>query len=463
MRLVQVLIPEGKRASVVAALDEEEIDYAIFEETGRGDFEAMVQFPVPPSGVEPVLERLRAAGVSEDAYTIVLPTETVISRRLDALEERYSGLRISREELLARAEDLSPATSTYVAFLVLSTIIATTGLLLDSSATIIGAMVVAPLMGPAITASVGTIVDERELISRGVSLQVGGLVLAIAVGATLGFLVKETFLVAPGLDIRTIPQVAERTSPNFLSLFLALGSGTAGALSIMRNAGSALVGVAIAVALIPPAATSGLGIAWGYPGVAIAAAVLVLVNLLAINLSALLLFWVAGYRPMDVAATERARRAVRGRVAVFVGALLLLSVVLGLVTYASFQTASFDQQAKQIVENVVTGPEYSELDFISATVEYDPADLVLRQNPHVDVVVGYPAGTEPPPDLAERIDARLTDSTGRNVSVRVGFVVDQQTDSVAAPGRDWEKRGSVVGYALVEPDILSDYLTPTGR
>jgi len=144
MRLVQVLIPAGTRESVVDSLDEQGLDYALFEEVGRGDFEGMVQFPVPPSGVEPVIEQLREAGIREDAYTIVLPTETVISQRLSALIERFPGLRISREELSARAEELAPANSTFFAFLILSTIIATTGLLLDSAATIIGAMVVAP-------------------------------------------------------------------------------------------------------------------------------------------------------------------------------------------------------------------------------------------------------------------------------------------------------------------------------
>ena len=111
MRLVQVLIPGGQRESVLAALDDESIDYAVFEEVGRGDFEAMVQFPVPPSGVEPILERLTEAGVRDDAYTIVLTTETVISQRLSELVERFPGLRISREELYARAEDLAPANS----------------------------------------------------------------------------------------------------------------------------------------------------------------------------------------------------------------------------------------------------------------------------------------------------------------------------------------------------------------
>src|SRR6056297_3398069 len=278
MRLVQVLIPEGTRSAVLDTLDDQGIDYAVFDEVGRGDFEAMVQFPVPPGGVEPVMDQLTAAGVREGSYTIVLPTETVVSQRLSALVERLPGIRISREELFARAQDLAPANSTFFAFLVLSTVIATTGLLLDSAATIIGAMVVAPLMGPAISASVGTILDDQRMAARGVTLQVTGLLAAVGTAAALGFVLEQTVLLPPGLDVRTVPQIAERTNPNVLSLVLALGSGLAGAISVMRGTGSTLVGVAIAVALIPPAATAGLGIAFGLVGVAVSAAVLVLVN-----------------------------------------------------------------------------------------------------------------------------------------------------------------------------------------
>ena len=61
MRLVQVLIPNGTREAVLAVLDNEGIDYAVWEETGRGDFEALVSFPIPESGVEPVLENLEEA------------------------------------------------------------------------------------------------------------------------------------------------------------------------------------------------------------------------------------------------------------------------------------------------------------------------------------------------------------------------------------------------------------------
>ena len=118
MRLVQLLIPKGMREPVLAVLDDEQIDYAVWDETGRREFEALVQFPIPPIGVEPVMARLHEAGISENAYTIVLSPEKVVSSRIEALKKRYSGLRISREELIARAEDLAPATSTFLAFLV---------------------------------------------------------------------------------------------------------------------------------------------------------------------------------------------------------------------------------------------------------------------------------------------------------------------------------------------------------
>ena len=409
MRLVQVLIPEGNRDSVVAALDEQELDYAIFEETGRGEFEAMVQFPVPPTGVEPVLDNLRAAGVSESAYTIVLPTETVVSTRIQALQALYPGDRLSRDELKANAESLAPKLATYFAFIVLSTGIATGGLLLDSSATIIGAMVVAPLMGPAITASAGSVLAARELATRGIVLQVTGLLLAVAVAAALGWLLKGTVIIPPGTDIRTIPQVAERTSPDFLSLFIAFGSGIAGAISVSRGSGSTLVGVAIAVALIPPAATAGLGVAWEYPGVAGSAAVLVLVNLLAINLSALVIFWLSGYRPEVTAQHGAVRASVLKRVAVLVVALVGLSVVLGLVTYGSYQTSTFEHQATAETEQFFDRPEFSGYGLESVAVDYDSQDVILGNDPTVSVVVGRPSDAAVPSDVADRLDRRRHD------------------------------------------------------
>jgi uncharacterized hydrophobic protein (TIGR00341 family) len=424
------LIPNGTREAVLATLDEESIDYVVWEETGRGDFEAVLSFPIPQSGVEAILEKLETAGIRDDAYTIVMATEAVVSKRVDSLEERFTGHRISREELTARAKDLAPARSTYVAFLVLSTIIATAGLLLDSAATIIGAMVVAPLMGPAITASVGTVLGDKSLASRGVKLQVFGLVLAIAVGALVGFLLKGTFLLPPELDIHAIPQVAERTSPTFLSLFLALGSGIAGAISVMRNAGSALVGVAIAVALVPPAATAGLGIAWGFPWVAIAAGTLVLVNLLCINLSAIVLFTLAGYSPLPADTLDHAaiRRGVVKRLGGIVVGIVLLSVILGTVTVAEFYTNEVELEVATETQAIIEGPEYEGLNYEGIVSEFDFVSYATGSGYEVEVIVGVENGAPVPPDLAQQLDDRLSEATGLDLSVRVAFLNEQVSE-----------------------------------
>ncbi|WP_459191881.1 TIGR00341 family protein [Halosimplex sp. J119] len=452
MRLVQVLIPEGNRTPVLDALDEQGIDYAVFDEVGRGDFEAMVQFPVPPSGVEPVLEELVAAGIREDSYTIVVPTETVVSQRLSALVERFPGLRISREELSARAQDLAPANSTFFAFLLLSTVIATTGLLLDSAATIIGAMVVAPLMGPAISASVGTILDEPEMARRGVALQAVGLVAAVLTAALMGWLLQRTILIPPGLDITTIPQVAERTSPNFLSLFLALGSGIAGSLSIMRGSGSTLVGVAIAVALVPPAATAGLGLAFGLPAVAVAATVLVVVNLLAINVSALVLFYLAGFKPLDAEQFEGVRASVFSRIAVIAVAIAVLSLGLGAVTWTTYQTQSFEQRVTTDLEHRFDEADVEGVELLSVGVDYEPVDLLLGTQPQVNVLVGLPRDATVPPDLAQRLDDQLTAEFDRELVVRVGFVEEQLSEGSSPERGPSTGDGSVFGSAHRAPD-----------
>jgi len=244
----------------------------------------------------------------------------------------------------------------------------------------------------------------------------------------MGWLLQQTVLIPPGLDIRTVPQVAERTSPNFLSLFLALGSGIAGSLSIMRGSGSTLVGVAIAVALVPPAATSGLGIAFGLPGVAIAGAVLVIVNLLAINVSALGLFFLAGFKPLDAGQFEGVRASVVSRIVVIVIAIAVLSIALGLVTWTTFQTQSFEQQTQSEIQQRFADANIEGVELVSVTVDYTPADLLLGNEPRVNVLVGIPRDLQAPPDLAQRWDDQLSAEFDRDVHVRVGFIEAQVSD-----------------------------------
>ncbi|WP_426964609.1 TIGR00341 family protein [Haloparvum alkalitolerans] len=425
MRLVQVMIPAGKRAAVIDALDEEGIDYVVTDETSGREFTAVVTFPLPTAAVEPVLDRLRDAGIDERTYTVIVSAETVISRRFEQLEESYaeqsdrSEDRIAREELQTKAENLVSGTGTYVLMTVVSAVIATAGLLLDSPATVVGSMVIAPLIGPAMSAAVGTVVDDDELFRKGIRLQALGVGLAVAAAAVFAAGLRTLNLVPPGMDPLALAEVSERLAPNVLALAVAIGAGIAGIVSLITGVSSALVGVMIAVALIPPAAAVGIGIAFNIPRLAIGAGVLVLVNVLSINLAALVMLWYEGYRPDSWFRQAEAKSALIKRATVLVAAIALLSVFLGGVTYDAYAAATTEEQVRTAVGEELERAE-AQLDLLDLELHRTGTVPPLELE-RVTVTVGAePGGTVS--GLADRLDQRIEAATGTSVTVEVRIV-----------------------------------------
>ncbi|MFC7200841.1 TIGR00341 family protein [Halospeciosus flavus] len=443
MRLVQVMIPAGKREAVLDTLDEEGIDYVLTDETSGRKYTGVVYFPLPTQAVEEILDALREAGLSEDAYTVVLDAETVVSRRFEELKERYEeeaeDQRIAREEIIARARDLAPRFPTFLVMTIISAVVATAGVLLDSPAVVVGSMVIAPLIGPAMATSVGSVLDDRELFVRGVKLQGIGFGVAVASAAVFAFLVKSLFLVPPGIDVLAIDQVRGRLSPDFLSLAVALGAGVAGALSLASGVSSVLVGVMIAAALVPPTAVVGIGLAWGMPAAVVGSTVLVLVNFLSINLAALATFWYKGYRPEEWFRLSEARTATLKRIAVLAAVLAVLSVFLGYVTYVSYQHAVFENTAKQEVERALATSPYEELELLAIEVEYT-RETPFAKPQRVVVTVGRPVENGYP-QLAETLLHRVEAETTYDVTVQVRFV---ELETVAAHSRS--SKGSSGSY-----------------
>ncbi|KAA9399695.1 TIGR00341 family protein [Haloarcula sp. CBA1130] len=420
MRLVQILIPTGKRDAVLSVLAEEGIDYVLTDETSAREFTAAVTFPVPTNALEPVLEELRDVGINDDGYTVVVDANTVISSQFDELEEKYAEEededRIAREELTSKANDLAPSLSNYGLMTVISAIIATAGLLLDSPAVVVGSMVIAPLIGPAMTANVGTVVDDQEMFARGVKLQAIGLGLAVVSATVFALLVRYANVIPPLADVTSVSQIRERVAPDFLSLVVALGAGAAGVVSLTSGVSTALVGVMIAVALIPPAATVGIGIAWGQPLVSLGSAVLLLVNVLSINLAVLVGLWYQGYRPEHWFRESDARSATVKRIGVLAVSILVLSAFLGGVTFDSYQQATTESDIREGIEGSVDPPARV------LSVEVESTNTAIFQQPRrVVVTVGLPPGAEQPL-LVDQLDTVADDAAGQDVATEVHYV-----------------------------------------
>jgi len=428
VRLVQVTIPSGKRETILRALDDEGVDYVVSDETSGREYAAIAYVPLPTAAVEDVLEVLREAGLGDDAYTVVMEASTVVSRRFEELEAEYEESedpeRIAREELTSAASELAPSGTTYVAMTLLSALIATAGLLLDSPAVVVGSMVIAPLVGPALSASVGTVVDDQTMFRRGVKLQVLGVVVAIASATVFALLVKYGHLVTPIDQITDIREVSERVAPDFLSLVVGIGAGAAGIVSLISGISTALVGVMIAAALIPPAATVGIALAWGDPLAALGSSVLVLVNLLSINLAALVVLWYAGYRPTHWFREDQARTATLTRIAVLVVTIVVLSVFLGGVTFDSFQRANVEDQLRTDAAGVVesTDADLDDVDIELLDVQVRHSNTaIFRRATGLSVTVGVTPG-ETVSGLADRIDALADETAGHDIDTRVEYV-----------------------------------------
>ena len=177
--------------------------------------------------------------------------------------------------------------------MVLSTILACLGVFADSSPVIIGAMILAPLMAPIISLSMGVLRQDRHLIRGSIITVLSGMTVAYVFAIGLTFITPINNMNA---------EITSRIKPNIIDLGIAVISGAAGAYAYSKESiAKTLAGVAIAVALVPPLAVSGIGLAWGELNVFFGALLLLLTNLTGMVLAAALTFLFTGYSPFRLA------------------------------------------------------------------------------------------------------------------------------------------------------------------
>lgn len=225
------------------------------------------------------------------------------------LEQKPMPLKLLNRNLWRIAE---PSSSYYV-MLFISGIISALGLLSGSAAAIIGAMIVAPLMGPIVGMSFAITVGNRRLLKRSGIAVFSGSVMTIA---TAYFICK--FIGISSLN----SEILQRTQPTLIDLVIGLAAGVAGAFAqTRREIAGALPGVAIAVALVPPLSVIGIGMALGSSSVTLGSSLLFLTNLAGIILSGGFVFiW------QEYGSLKRARRGLTASTAL----IILLGIPLGL-------------------------------------------------------------------------------------------------------------------------------------
>jgi uncharacterized hydrophobic protein (TIGR00341 family) len=324
MKIIEVIADAGHLDTLQGIADQYEVSdiwHGAVNEDGR----ISVKLLLSDENRQVVLDSIQSLiQASENAKIIVSPVEAVLPKAAEKPDDKKEPTKkprrsVTREEIYSAVEVNAQLHRDYLLLVMLSSIVASAGLLENNVAVIIGAMVIAPLLGPNIAFAFGTSLGDKELVVNSLTTIVTGIVLAIGVAFITG-------LIWPAQAITQ--ELLLRTDINYAGTAIALASGAAASLSLVTGLSSVLVGVMVAVALMPPAVTIGLMLSDGAYDYAIGASMLLAVNIVCINLSAKLVFLLKGIQPRTWLETRKARQSRTLYLLVWITLLILLIMMI---------------------------------------------------------------------------------------------------------------------------------------
>lgn len=346
LRSIEIILPEKKREAIEELLSERKDVFdvrmqpitGIWKHQVRGirygsfsERQLLVKILTFAEESQSLLDTLQEKFSNEEGFRInIIPVEaslpineTAVNSSIKTAEhiegQETKSARLSWEELYSDIIVASRLTKVYVVLVALSSILAAIGILDNNVAVIIGAMVIAPLLGPNLALSLAIIIGDISLARNALRTNFVGLIIAAAFSIVIGFFLH----VDPH-----IPELESRTSVGLGEVVLALVSGSAGALAFTSGAPATLIGVAVAVALLPPLVSFGLLLGSGYTTFALGALLLFLVNIISINLAGVITFLAQGIFPKTWFEARAARKYIIFSVIVLILMLAILSIAI---------------------------------------------------------------------------------------------------------------------------------------
>jgi len=327
VRIVQVITEERLGKSLESILKKlDVIDWwKAFDEEGRTAYSMLIQL----ENTQSILDLLQTTyGTNAATRILVLPVEASLPKPVEKNHDEKEKEKklistpsggISREELYDHIVDGTKLNRNYILLVLLSTIVAATGLLENNVAVLIGAMVIAPLLGPNLAMALAAALGDLRLMAKAALTNLSGLVVCFAFSYLIGTIWPYGF---------NSVALLQRTGVGFDGMVIALTSGAAAVLSLTTGISSVLVGVMVAVALLPPTAVIGITCGAHEYYHALGAALLLAVNLVCVNLAANLVFLLKGVRPTRWYEKQKAKTAMLWNIAFWLLALIILSLAI---------------------------------------------------------------------------------------------------------------------------------------
>ena len=320
MKIIDVVTPAKNLSAVESIIGQH--DSEVLWVSADEDRKKVIRALVSDDQRQSLLDALQGIFQGDDhSKILVTAVEASLPRKEPTLNEKDSSDKSSttREELYNGVEKNTRLDSTYLLLVILSTMVVAIGLLENNVAVVIGAMVIAPLLGPNIALALGAALGDMPLIWKAFKTGSAGIGLALFFSIGIG--------IWHPMDLDS-PELMARTDVGVDSMALALASGAAAVISLTTGLSSVLVGVMVAVALLPPTATLGIMLGAGHNQLAIGAALLLAVNIVCVNLAAKIVFLVRGIKPRSWLEKQKANQSMVTCLVIWVLSLAVLLVVI---------------------------------------------------------------------------------------------------------------------------------------
>ena len=264
----------------------------------------------------------------KDLYVTSQVVEAAVSEYLTNLEKELieKDVKIKKKKLLEEYKSLTEPSVEFNKVLLFMIIIgsgvATVGLFADNATLVIGAMLISPLLGPMTAFSFNVVIGKTDKMLKAL---VSGLILLVAV---IG---SSALLTIIGLQFSDLPitdEILSRTEISPVYLAVAIALGLAGGIAMTTDLPEIIVGVAIAAALVPPAAVAGIGIALGDFDIFSSALTLTFANIIGLILGMMVVFFLEGISPRKYFEKEKAQKQMIVTISIFIGFGILLGVLL---------------------------------------------------------------------------------------------------------------------------------------
>jgi uncharacterized hydrophobic protein (TIGR00341 family) len=319
MKYVEIIADAGSSDTVAAIAEKSKaVDFRL-SIVGKDGMQQM-RMLVSEDNLQLALDTLQnVLGAQPTARIVVLSVEATLPKPAEEENKNKDSATAARELLYEEVEKGARLDLNFCFLVVLSTIVAAIGLIENSITVVIGAMLIAPLLGPNLALSLGTALGDFPLMHRSAKTLFVGIFLAVAMSAIFGVLWPSAL---------ASDELMSRTQASLDSVSLALVSGAAAALSLTTGLSGVLVGVMVAVALLPPAATLGIMLGDGNQALAMGAGLLLAVNIVCVNLASKIVFFLKGIHPRTWLEKEEAKRAMLRYVLGWVVTLLILLLLM---------------------------------------------------------------------------------------------------------------------------------------